>query len=93
MAYCDVSDLDAFLVETTRRGLRTAVLAWRAEYGQHPTPEAVRYERLNLVTVLAYDAADGCIVRVSLDGADRAKVRLALERTGLSVEERSRNTV
>lgn len=93
MAYCDVSDLDAFLVETARRSLRTAVLAWRAEYGQHPTPDAVRYERLNLVTVLAYDPADGCIVRAALDGADRAAVKSALEKAGVTVEERSRNTV
>jgi hypothetical protein len=93
MAYCDVTDLDAFITETTRRGLRLVVLAWRAEYGQHPTPTAVRYERLNLVTLLAYDAHDGCIVRATLDGVDRGATQAALERASLIVEARSRNTV
>jgi len=93
MAYCDVTDLDTFVTETTRRGLRRAVLAWRAEYGQHPTPNAVRYERLNLVTLLAYDASDGCIVRAILDGVDRVATQSTLERAGLMVDIRSRNTV
>lgn len=93
MAYCDVSDLAAFLAETARRGLTRAILAWRSEYGQHPTPHQVRYERLHLVTVLAYDPAAGCIVRAELDGIDRADVRRSLEQAGLAVEERSRNTV
>jgi hypothetical protein len=93
MAYCDMPDLAGFLGETARRRLRTVVMAWRAEYGQHPAPDAVRYERLNLVTLLAYDAADGCIVRLALDGQDRAAVQAELERAGLTVEVRSRNTV
>jgi len=93
MAYCDVIDLAAFLAETTRRGLHQAVLAWRAEYGQHPTPSAVRYERLNLVTLLAYDASSGCIVRASVEGVERAAIQAALEQAGLTVELRSRNTV
>ena len=93
MAYCDVNDLEHFLGEATRRGLRRAVLAWRAEYGQHPATDGVRYERLNLLTLLAYDPSAGCIVRATLEGADRALIKAALERAGLSVEERSRNTV
>lgn len=93
MAYCDVTTLDAFVAETAHRGLHTAVLAWRAEYGQHPTPTAVRYERLNLVTLLAYDSSDGCIVRATLDGVDRLATQSTLERAGLTVEVRSRNTV
>ena len=93
MAYCDLADLDAFLAETTRRGLRTVALAWQAEYGQHPTAEAVRYERLNLQTLLAYDANDGVIVRVTLDGQQRDAVKARLEQAGLLVQERRRNTV
>lgn len=93
MAEHEVGNVGAFILALQERGLRTAVLAWRQEYGQHPDPGAVRYERLQLATLLGYDRATGTIVRCALDGADRAAVRAQLETAGLTVEERSRNTV
>jgi hypothetical protein len=88
-----LSSIEAFIAELSQRGLRNAVLAWRAEYGQHPVADAVRYERLLLLTLLAYDSADGCIVRADLEGVDRAVVKTALLSAGLIVQERSRNIV
>lgn len=93
MAYHEVADQPAFLAAARARGLSRAVLAWQEEYTQHPDPGAVRYERVRLLTLLAYDPADGCIVRCALEGADRAAVAAALRAAGIAVEERSRNIV
>ena len=91
MAYLDVADQPYLIVALAARGLTRAVLAWQEEYTQHPAPGAVRYERVRLTTLLAYDPADGCIVRCALDGADRAAVAEALAAVGIAVELRSRN--
>ena len=93
MAYHEVADQPAFLAAVHARGIARAVLAWQEEYTQHPDPGAVRYERVRLLTLLAYDPADGCIVRCTLDGADRAAVAAELRAAGIAVEERSRNIV
>jgi hypothetical protein len=93
MAYHEVADVGGFLRALAGRGLTRAVIAWQEEYAQHPSPDAVRYERVRLLTLLAYDPADGCILRCGLDGADRAAVRSRLEAAGIAVEERSRNLV
>lgn len=93
MAYHEVADRSAFLAAVRARGLARAVLAWQEEYTQHPDPTAVRYERVRLLTLLAYDPADGCIVRCRLDGMDRAAVAAELAAAGIAVESRSRNIV
>lgn len=93
MAYHEVPDPSAFLAALRARGLARAVLAWQEEYTQHPDPGAVRYERVRLLTLLAYDPTDGCIVRCTLDGVDRQAVRAELSTAGIAVEERSRNIV
>lgn len=93
MAYHEVPDPPAFIAALRARGLDRAVLAWQQEYTQHPDPTSVRYERVCLQTLLAYDPADGCIVRCTLDGLDRATLRAELRAAGLAVEERSRNIV
>ena len=91
MAYHEVPDQAAFVATLRSRNLTRAVLAWQEEYTQHPAPGTVRYERVRLLTLLAYDPADGCIVRCALDGANRDGVRSDLVAAGIAVEERSRN--
>lgn len=93
MSYSDVSDVAGFLGETRRLGATTAVLAWQDEYGQVPDPAAVNYDRVRLITLLAY--RDGTIVRCRLSGGreERARLRGELEKAGLAVEERSRNII
>ena len=91
MAYHEVTDQSAFLQAMRARHLTKAVLAWQQEYTQHPDPTAIRYERVRLLTLLAYDPTDGCIVRCALDGADRRALAATLTAAGIAVEERSRN--
>ncbi len=69
------------------------VLAWQDEYGQLPDPASVNYDRVRVITLLAY--RDGIIVRCRLNGGrdERAHLRGELEGAGFTVEERSRNII
>jgi hypothetical protein len=91
MAYQDCLDIPAFIRAAHALGCRDVVIAWRREYGQHPDPSAVRYERLELLTLLTY--AGGTIVRCQLDGVELDHVRAELTAAGFNVDVRSRNTV
>jgi hypothetical protein len=93
MAYTDLDDVAAFIAETTRLGVATAILAWQDEYGQVPDAARVDYDRVRVITLLAYH--QGTILRCRLAGGkdERAHLRGALQAAGLAVEERSRNIV
>lgn len=84
----ECESLNTFIDECRRSGIRTVVLAQQREYGQHPDPTAVRYERLDLVTCLAY--ARGRILRLRLEGMNPEADLVA---AGFTVEWRSRNLI
>ena len=93
MTYSEFDDLGGFIAEIRRLGATTVILAWQDEYGQLPDPTAVNYDRVRVITLLAY--RDGIIVRCGLTGGrdERARVHAELESAGLVVEERSRNII
>jgi hypothetical protein len=93
MTYSDFTEVAGFIAETRRLGATTVVLAWQDEYGQLPDPTVVNYDRVRVITLLAY--RDGAIVRCRLSGGrdERARLRSKLEGAGFAVEERSRNII
>lgn len=93
MTYSDFSETAGFIAETRRLGATTVILAWQDEYGQIPDPGAVNYDRVRVITLLAYH--EGTIVRCQLNGGreERARLRSELESSGFTVEERSRNII
>lgn len=93
MTYSDFTDVAGFIAETRRLGATTVILAWQDEYGQVPDPTAVNYDRVRVITLLAY--RDGTIVRCQLTGGreERARLRGELESAGFTVEERNRNII
>lgn len=84
----ECKDLNTFIDECHRSGVHTVIIAQQKEYGQHPDPSAVRYERLDLITCLAY--AGGRILRLRLEGSDP---EAGLVAAGFTVERRSRNLI
>jgi hypothetical protein len=84
----ECKDLNTFVAECRKAGVSVVVVAEQREYGQHPDPTAIRFERLHLATCLAY--AKGSIIRLSLDGQDPGG---ELQAAGFTVERRSRNRV
>ena len=93
MSYSDTQDQAGFTAETRRLGATTVILAWQDEYGQLPDAGAVNYDRVRVITLLAY--GEGVIVRCWMNGGreERARLRSELETAGFVVEERSRNII
>lgn len=91
----DETDPQAFINRLRDLGIGTAIIAWREEYGQQPALPNVVYERLHLITLLAYHGPSGRIVRCHTtgDAEERRRLRDLLTGHGLTVEERSRNIV
>jgi hypothetical protein len=92
-SYLDLPDPSQFVAACRERGLTTVCLAWQREWGQVPDQAIVDYTRLARCTLLAYRA--GVILRCLVvgDEADPATLRRRLAEAGLTVEERSRNTM
>lgn len=92
-SYLDLPDPSQFVAACRERGLTTVCLAWQREWGQVPGQATVDYARLARATLLAYRA--GVILRCLVvgDEADPAALRRRLTEAGLTVEERSRNSM
>lgn len=91
MTEIQCEDLNTFLAEAKNHNVKTVIVAQQREYGQFPDPQAVRFERLNLITVLAY--ADGQILRTRVQDQDLKTVTAAVSAAGFTVETRSRNII
>jgi hypothetical protein len=91
MADIQCEDLPTFIATASNEGIKTVILAVRREYGQHPDPAAIRYERLLLVNLLAY--ANGKIIGCAIEGQEPAEITAHLSDAGFVVEERKRNIV
>lgn len=92
-SYLDLPDPSQFIAACRERGLTAVCLAWQREWGQVPDQATVDYARLARATLLAYRS--GVILRCLVAGeeADPAALRRRLVEAGLTVEERSRNTM
>jgi len=84
-------DLSTFIATAQKHLCTTVVVAIQREYGQHPEPTAVRYERLHQARCLAYKA--GSIISCDIDNPDQPALTQALQAAGFHVEERSRNII
>ena len=89
------ADPQAFIARLRALSIGTAIIAWQEEYGQLPAVPNVVYERLHLITLLAYHGDSGRIVRCRVNGGvdERRRLRSLLADSGIAVEERSRNIV
>lgn len=84
-------DLSTFIATAHKHGCTTVVVAVQREYGQHPDPDAVRFERLHQVRCLAYKT--GSIISCDVEHPNQAALMQTLQTAGFRVEERSRNII